>query len=157
MADYNIISLRGRPEYCGRAARWFHEKWDVPESEYISSMNCCIAGGGAVPQRYIALDGEKITGGVGVIENDFHERRDLAPNVCALYVEPEHRGHGLARALLEHVCRDMADLGVVTLYLITDHEELYERLGWDFVTMVNCTDGSAPARLYRRTSQMEVE
>ena len=43
MADYNIISIRGRPEYSGRAAGWFHEKWDVPESEYISSMNCCIA------------------------------------------------------------------------------------------------------------------
>ena len=48
----------------------------------------------------------------------------------------------------------MAALGVATLYLITDHDGLYERLGWEFMTMVNCTDGSAPARLYRRTTDI---
>ena len=154
MDTYEIINIRGRAGLRDTAARWFHEKWGVPEGEYLSSMDECIAGCSAVPQWYLALSGGAIAAGVGVIENDFHERRDLAPNACALFVEPDHRGRGLARALLEHACRDMAALGVATLYLITDHDALYERLGWEFMAMVNCTDGSAPARLYRRTTDI---
>ncbi len=154
MGTYEIINIRGHAGLRDAAARWFHEKWGVPEGEYLSSMDECIAGGSAVPQWYLALSGGAIAAGVGVIENDFHERLDLAPNACALFVEPGHRGRGLARALLEHACRDMAALGVATLYLITDHDALYERLGWEFMAMVNCTDGSAPARLYRRTTDI---
>lgn len=120
----------------------------MPEEEYLTSMDECISGGANVPQWYVALEDGGITGGVGVIENDFHVRRDLSPNVCALYVEPRRRSLGLAGALLEHVRRDMAALGVDTLYLITDHVGFYERYGWEFVTMAECTDGSAPARLY---------
>ena len=154
MDTYEIINIRGRAGLRDAAAHWINEKWGVPEGEYLSSMDECFAGGSAVPQWYLALSGGAIPAGVGVIENDFHERRDLAPNACALFVEPGHRSRGLARSLLEHVCRDMAALGVATLYLITDHDGLYERLGWEFMAMVNCTDGSAPARLYRRTTDI---
>ena len=39
-------------------------------------------------------------GGRGLIENDFHNRPDLCPNVCALFVEQAYRRRGLARLLL---------------------------------------------------------
>ena len=48
-------------------------------------MEECLEEKGPVPQWYMALDGERIIGGMGVIENDFHDRKDLAPNVCAVY------------------------------------------------------------------------
>ena len=41
------------------------------------------------------------TGGAGVIENDFHDRKDLTPNVCAVYVEEHCRCQGIAGKLLE--------------------------------------------------------
>lgn len=148
MRTFDIADIRSHPELKAQAAAWFHSKWEVPEEEYLASMDECISGGANVPQWYVALEDGVITGGVGVIENDFHVRRDLSPNVCALYVEPRRRSLGLAGALLEHVRRDMAALGVDTLYLITDHVGFYERYGWEFVTMAECTDGSAPARLY---------
>lgn len=40
---------------------------------------------------YLCLDGEKIVAGMGVIENDFHNRKDLTPNVCAVYTGKEYR------------------------------------------------------------------
>ena len=46
---------------------------------------------------------------MGVIENDFHDRKDLAPNVCAVYVEQEYRRRGIAGKLLNDVCEDMDD------------------------------------------------
>lgn len=32
----------------------------------------------------------------GSIENDFHDRKDLTPNICAVYTEEAYRGRGIA-------------------------------------------------------------
>ena len=112
---YTIVKLREAPAWLGEAARWFHEKWGIDEAAYRESLEACVKGGAPVPQWYVALEGGAILGGLGVIENDFHDRKDLAPNVCAVYTEEAHRGKGIAGALLETVCQDMAALGVRTL------------------------------------------
>lgn len=95
-----IWKIREHPELLDRAAAWFHEKWGVPLEAYRESMAECYTGGGAVPQWYAAVDGDKIIGGMGVIENDFHDRKELTPNVCAVYVEEARRCQGIAGELL---------------------------------------------------------
>ena len=94
MARYAIFCLRERPELLLRAAEWFHEKWGIPRAAYEASMRDSLMGLGAVPQWYVTLADGAIIAGAGVIENDFHERKDLAPNVCAVYVEEDWRGRG---------------------------------------------------------------
>ena len=89
-----------------------------------------------MPQWYLAMNGEDIAGGLGVIENDYHNRKDLSPNVCAVYVEEAFRSRGIAGMLLEAVCSDMAAQGIDTLYLLTDHDSFYERYGWEFHCLV---------------------
>lgn len=148
-----IIDLAGRPELAPRAAEWFASKWGIPAEEYLASMEQS-ARGGAFPRWYLALDGAGIAGGCGVIENDFHDRRDLAPNLCALFVEPERRGRGLAGELLAFACRDMAARGVGTLYLITEHDSFYERYGWQYLCTAQPDDGGAPLRLYCRPTSI---
>lgn len=143
-----LIRLRERSELAGKAARWFHEKWNIPLEAYEESMEDCLKGTGLVPQWYLALEGERIVGGMGVIENDFHERKDLAPNVCAVYVEEDRRCRGIAGALLELACRDMRELGIGTLYLLTDHDSFYERYGWTFLCMVQGDGEEEPSRMY---------
>lgn len=147
---YRLIRLAEGPAMLEPAARWFHEKWGVPEEEYRRSMAACLEAAGPVPRWYLALDGARIIGGAGVIENDFHERRDLAPNLCALYVEPDRRGRGIAGALLDFACRDMRAGGVERLYLVTDHTAFYERYGWTFLCMVQEVPGPGQTRLYTR-------
>lgn len=148
--DYEILNLRDHPERLEQAAAWFHEKWGVPLDAYRESMDQCVRGEGPVPQWYLAAAGGAILGGLGVIENDFHDRRDLAPNVCAVYVEEAYRRRGLAGTLLEHVCRDMAGLGVDTLYLLTGHTGFYERYGWEFFCMAQGDGEDTPSRMYVR-------
>ena len=84
--ETEIFCLRDRPAYREAAGRWFHEKWGVPLAEYRRSIDACLAGPGPVPQWYLAVQGGRIVGGAGVIDNDFHDRKDLTPNLCALYV-----------------------------------------------------------------------
>jgi len=94
------------------------------------------------------MDEDRIIGGLGVIANDFHDRVDLTPNVCAVYVEEDARGNGIAGQLLNFACRDMADRGITTLYLLTDHTEFYERYGWEFLCMAQGDGEEEMSRMY---------
>lgn len=145
---YEILALRERGEWLERAAGWFHAKWGVPLEAYRESMEQCLENKGCVPQWYLAVEGGEILGGLGVIDNDFHDRKDLAPNVCAVYVEQARRRQGIAGALLERVCRDMAGMGVDTLYLLTGHTSFYERYGWRFLCMAQGDGEPEPSRMY---------
>mgnify|MGYP004457444789 FL=1 len=149
--QYQIIRLVDDPQWKAPAARWFHEKWGVPEEAYLESMGACFSKAGPVPQWYLAVAAERILGGMGVIENDFHDRKDLAPNVCAVYTEPDVRCQGIAGALLNFVCADMNARGISTLYLVTDHTSFYERYGWQFYCMVQGDGEEEPSRLYIHT------
>ncbi|MBS7368645.1 MAG: GNAT family N-acetyltransferase [Oscillospiraceae bacterium] len=146
--SYTIVNLIDMPEIKERAAQWFHEKWGIPREAYLESMEENLSGKSAVPQWYLAIEDGRIIGGMGVIENDFHDRKDLSPNVCAVYTEADRRGRGVAGAVLNYVAEDMKARGIDTLYLITDHTSFYERYGWEFLCMVQGDGESEPSRMY---------
>ncbi len=146
--DYEMIRLIDKPEIKEQAARWFHEKWGIPLEAYTDSMEECLAGKNPVPQWYVAMEKDRIIGGMGVIENDFHDRKDLAPNVCAVYTEEDRRCNGIAGALLDFVCADMKEKGINVLYLVTDHTSFYERYGWIFLCMVQGDGEPDMSRMY---------
>lgn len=131
-SDFRILRLSQCPGMQERMERWFHEKWGIPQEAYHESMTECVQKKAPVPEWYVAMDGDTIIGGMGVIENDFHDRKDLAPNICAVYTEEAYRCRGVAGALLERVCADMAAEGIPTMYLLTDHDSFYERYGWEY-------------------------
>lgn len=149
MTDFDIVALRERPALLDAAAGWFHEKWGVPKGEYLVRMRAYLDGETEYGW-YVCLDGERIVGGLGVIDNDSHDRKDLSPNVCAVYTEASHRGRGIAGRLLARVVSDMRRAGVSPLYLLTDHVGFYERYGWEFVCMAQGDGESAPSRVYRK-------
>ena len=144
---FHYISLRERPDLKHAAAAWFHEKWGVPEDAYLACMDAYL-NGGTEYGWYLCLDGGRIVGGLGVIENDFHERKDLTPNVCAVYTEQDFRGQGIAGTLLSFAVDDMRSKGISPLYLVTDHVGFYERYGWEFLCMVRCEDKPETSRMY---------
>lgn len=146
--NFDIIRITDRPELKEKAAKWFHEKWFIPYEAYLESMEEALAGKGAVPQWYLALDGDRIAAGMGVIANDFHERTDLTPNVCAVFTEPDYRCKGLAGKLLCFVSGDMKSQGIDTLYLVTGHDSFYERYGWEYLCPVTQEGDDKPSRMY---------
>ena len=147
MEKYRYITLMEKPELKEEAAAWFHSKWGVPKEAYLECMNSYLNN-----ERnygwYLCLCGEKIVAGMGVIENDFHDRKDLAPNVCAVYTEKEYRCQGIAGNLLNMVVADMKDKGISPIYLITDHIGFYERYGWEFFCMVQGDGEPNLTRMY---------
>lgn len=145
---YEIIRLTEHPEYKDKMADWFHEKWGVPTEAYLESMDEALTTESGVPEWYVAVDGEKIIAGLGVIENDFHDRKDLAPNICAVYTEEEYRKQGIAGELLNRIVGDLKVKGVTPVYLVTDHTGFYERYGWEFLCTAQGDGEEEPTRLY---------
>jgi len=146
------VCLRDHPELADAAAKWFHQKWGIPQEAYAQSISECLQKNTAVPQWYLVMNEKEIIAGIGVIENDFHNRKDLAPNVCAVYVEEAYRNRGIAGRMLQFVCDDLQARGVDTLYLITDLTSFYERYGWEFLCMAQGDGEQALSRIYLHKS-----
>ena len=141
------ITLRDKPEWEEKAAAWFHSKWGVPEEAYIECMTDYL-NGATEYGWYLCADGDRIVGGLGVIENDFHDRKDLMPNVCAVYTEEAYRGKGIAGRLLNMAVDDLRSKGVSPVYLVTGHTGFYERYGWEFLCMVQGDGEEHMSRMY---------
>jgi len=85
---------------------------------------------------------------MGVIENDFHNRKDLSPNICAVYTEEEYRNQGIAGNLLNMTVNDLGQKGINPVYLVTNHVGFYERYGWKFLCMVQGDGEPEMSRMY---------
>ena len=147
MAKYRFLTLREIPEWKVPAAEWFHSKWRVPTEAYLECMDAYLSGQTELGW-YLCIDGDTIIGGMGVIENDFHDRKDLAPNVCAVFTEESYRCQGIAGRLLNMVVEDLRTKGISPVYLFTDHTGFYERYGWEFFCMAQGDGEPQPSRLY---------
>ena len=145
--SYQYIDLRKREDLLSSAAEWFHSKWGVPTEAYLECMTAYL-GGKTEYGWYLCLYDGSIIGGLGVIENDFHNRKDLAPNICAVYVEEAHRGCGIAGKLLNMAVEDLRQKGVSPVYLLTDHIGFYERYGWELLCMVQGDGEPQMSRMY---------
>ena len=147
MSGYTYITLREKPERKEQAAEWFHSKWGVPRGAYLECMESYL-NHETEYGWYLCLDDDRIAGGLGVIENDFHDRKDLTPNICAVYTEKEDRCRKIAGYLLDMAVEDLKSKGVTPVYLVTDHTGFYERYGWEFLCMVQGDDEPDMTRMY---------
>lgn len=151
----HIVRISDRPELISELADWFHSKWGIPREAYLESMREALNSSLPYPEWYAVLDGDSVLGGAGVIENDFHDRPDLFPNICAVFVEPLARGQGIAGELLGYISLDMHGRGIDTLYLVTDHTSFYERYGWEYFSSVRSDGEDSDSRMYRKIFNAE--
>ena len=147
MNTFSYITLREKPQLKDSAAEWFSKRWGVPKEAYLECMDAYLRGETEYGW-YLCLDDDSIVGGLGVIENDFHDRKDLKPNVCAVWTDEKYRGHGIAGKLLDLVVEDMRSKGITPLYLVSDHVGFYERYGWEFLCMAQGDDEPEMTRVY---------
>ena len=147
MKEYKFITLLEEPALKENAAEWFHSKWSVPKQAYLECMDAYLSHETQYGW-YLCLDGDRIVAGLGVIENDFHDRKDLSPNVCAVYTEEGYRCQGIAGNLLNMAVKDLKDKGITPIYLLTDHTSFYERYGWEFLCMVQGDGEEELSRMY---------
>lgn len=145
--NFEIKEVTANKELIEDAAKWFSSKWGIDYALYVESMKegCNLNN---IPKWYVVFNAEKkIIAGAGVIQNDFHKRKDLYPNLCAVYVEEAYRNLGIAKFLLNYIPNDVKKYGYKRIYLVTDHLNFYEKCGWNFLCMVNDFE-DVPTRMY---------
>lgn len=148
MAAIEIIDLIQRPELADAAADYLASKWAVPRQAYVDSIAESLVAPDALPRWCLLLEGGAIIGSYGLIQNDYIDRTDLWPWLCALYVEPPHRDRGLGSRLLADGKARAARLGYPKLYLATDHIGYYERYGFVHIGSGRHPDGDT-SRVYQ--------
>lgn len=127
-----IVSVLESPEYTEAAIDYIYSKWGSERTYnvYRDSISHC-----AMPFQnwYLLVEDDKPIGCAGLIANDFISRMDLYPWLCALYIDPEHRGKAYGRLLMERIKADAAASGSSNLYLATDHIGYYEKYGFSYI------------------------
>lgn len=129
---YRIYQLRDKPEYFEDAVRLFWNVWGT-EQNYKFYEDCLLHSMNVrsdLPRFYIAIQQEAIIGTYALLRNDLISRQDLFPWLACLYVVPERRGQMIGAKLLRHALGEANRKGYDNLYLCTDLEGYYEKLGW---------------------------
>ena len=129
----DIIQLRENPKMLDKGAKFFHASFGS-EGNYMLYYDCIkhsISTGSLLPRWFLAMKGEEIVGGCGLITNDFISRMDLWPWLAALYVIEQERGQALGSKLLSNAVREAGKLDFHKVYLTTDHDGFYEKYGWE--------------------------
>lgn len=146
MDNIRVLNLINAPEHVEEVSYWLWEEWGEAAGysldELVYRTRHCMEAEG-VPQTLIALYEDQPVGVVSLWMNDLKTRQDLYPWMATLYVKPEYRnlkiGQKLQLASIE-AARDTTDYPY--LYLITEHDDYYEKTGWDFVETVPTGTGS---------------
>ena len=71
--EYTYLELREKPDLKDMAADWFNKKWGVPKEAYLECMTAYL-NKETENGWYLCMLEDQIVGGLGVIDNDFHEQ-----------------------------------------------------------------------------------
>ena len=145
-----IHPLYAAPQHASCVTEWLWRAFgaDALPRAFFASIVEHSQTPGALPITFVAVEGERLLGTVGLWRCDLISRQDLYPWMAALYVAPEARGQGLAGKLQQHVSGYARAQGYTELFLYSACRDFYERFGWQYIG--ECLDYPASAvSLYR--------
>ncbi len=128
-----IRSVREVPSMKDAAIEYISSKWDAPRRVYEDCITHAISTPNPLPQWYLLMKEDQITGCAGLITNDFISRMDLYPWLCALYIEESQRGNSYGWLLIERIKKDTRKAGFKNLYLSTSLDGFYEKYGFRYL------------------------
>ena len=80
-----------------------------------------------------ALDDGKICGFCTVSKTDCIPDVDYKPYIGFVFVDEQHRGRRLSQSMIECAMAYLKSVGFDRVYLVSDHENLYEKYGFTVI------------------------
>lgn len=78
----------------------------------------------------VAVDNEKICGYCTVSKTDCIPDVDYTPYIGFLFVDEKYRGNRLSQQLIEYAIDHIKNVGYNKVYIVSDHENFYEKYGF---------------------------
>ena len=130
-----IHPLYAAPQHASCVTEWLWRAFgaDALPRAFFASIVEHSQTPGALPITFVAVEGERLLGTVGLWRCDLISRQDLYPWMAALYVAPEARGQGLAGKLQQHVIGYARAPGYTELFLYSACRDFYEHFGWQYI------------------------
>ncbi len=122
-------------------AGWSHRAWSIDfpgdtEQTYLDLYEQSSHNASSLPYVCVAIaDDEAVVGTATLVADDELPGFDaLSPWLAAVWVEPEHRGIGIANAMVNHIEATASVLGYKHLHLYThDQQSWYLRHNWEII------------------------
>ena len=96
-----------------------------------------------------AFDNEKVCGYCIVSKTDCIPDVEYTPYIGYVFVGEEYRGNRLSQKLIEYAMEYLKSIGFDKVYLTSDHENLYEKYGFEVIDRKIATWG-AEEKIYMR-------
>ena len=81
----------------------------------------------------VALNGSNIAGYCTVAKNDCIPNVPYTPYIGYMFVDERYRGNRLSQKLTSHAMSYLKALGFQQVFLVSDHENLYEKYGFKVI------------------------
>ena len=85
----------------------------------------------------VALNEEKICGYCTISKTDCIPDASYTPYIGFLFVDETCRGHRLSQQMIQYAMDYLKSLGFPSVYLVSDHENLYEKYGFTVIDRKN--------------------
>lgn len=134
MNGLRIVPLTEAVMHRDTLVNWLWQAFGSDNSrDFFASVIDSSLSGADLPLTFVALDGDRPVGTVGLWRCDLIARQDLFPWLAALYVDESYRGKGLSERLQQTVIDCCRQRGHRNLYLYSACADYYERFGWAYI------------------------
>lgn len=90
----------------------------------------------------IAMDHQKICGYCTVAKTDRIPDVSYTPYIGYLFVDEEYRGNRLSQKLIQYAIDYLKSIGFDRVHIVSDHENLYEKYGFEIIDRKTAPWGS---------------
>ena len=81
----------------------------------------------------VVVDNEKICGYCTVSKTDCIPDVDYTPYIGFVFVDEEYRGNRVSQQLIGYAIDYIKNVGYHRVYIVSDHENLYEKYGFHII------------------------
>ena len=142
MDKISIVELLDHPEFISTVIGWIRQEWpDSRDDGTIEERLCGSRRPGTLPVALVAISDNEPIGFVSLTLYEKGIEQGRPHWIDALYVEPPHRGQGLAQRLLAATEEKAATLGITELFALTEIPGVYHKCGWRSVEEIATAEG----------------